>query len=244
MYSLLIGINYYNTTYQLNGCINDVNQMRVYLRNYQKIPKNHIYTLTDNNPKRMPTYRNIMAYFKKMTKLKRAKKIWIYYSGHGTYIRDRNNDELDNRDESIVPCDFKKTNYITDDILNAIFRKFVKSCKVIFIADCCNSGTVADLPYRYDTHDKNLIENNVRLMRNNILSITGCADNQSSYESFINGQTRGALTNAFISIMIRTKGKLSCFNMLNSLRIYMLKNNFNQAPQICSTILKNKRKIV
>ena len=49
--------------------------------------------------------------------------IFIYYSGHGSYTIDRNKDELDGKDELIIPLDF---NAISDDELKVIIQENLK----------------------------------------------------------------------------------------------------------------------
>jgi hypothetical protein len=114
------------------------------------------------------------------------KYIHICYSGHGSYITDLNNDEIDKRDECIVPSDYK---YITDDIL---YNKFIKKLKITtkcrIIMDCCNSGTIFDLQY---INNKNT---NTNKIFSDIIVISGCRDKQYSYELFFKKKNYGALT--------------------------------------------------
>lgn len=65
--ALIIGINYYNTKHQLNGCINDAMNVRQFLveeRGYSPAPHDMV-VLTDDPKNRgtpfMPTGANIMA---------------------------------------------------------------------------------------------------------------------------------------------------------------------------------------
>ena len=108
--ALLIGINYKGTSGQLNGCINDVNDIRNLLISKFKYSSSDIIVLTDDTPKK-PTGINIMNELGKLV-IKayhnQLDEIWIHYSGHGSYVRDRNQDEKDGRDEVLVPIDYKK----------------------------------------------------------------------------------------------------------------------------------------
>ena len=58
--------------------------------------------------------------------------MFIQYAGHGTNIRDDNNDENDGRDECLVPLDYRGNNYIRDDYLASIF----KNVHTTVIGDC------------------------------------------------------------------------------------------------------------
>jgi len=61
--------------------------------------------------------------------------LWIMYSGHGTQVRDRNNDESDGYDEALYVYD----GVITDDELNLLLKEVDFKCVVLL--DSCFSGT-------------------------------------------------------------------------------------------------------
>ncbi len=68
--------------------------------------------------------------------------IFVYYSGHGTYVSDSSGDEDDGTDEAIIPVDYNSgdiSTLIFDDELGESFSE-CKTEKGIFIFDSCNSG--------------------------------------------------------------------------------------------------------
>jgi hypothetical protein len=67
----------------------------------------------------------------------------FHFSGHGSQIRDRDGDELnDHMDELICPYDMDwDDGYITDDMLRSILDQLPKGVKMEIILDCCHSGT-------------------------------------------------------------------------------------------------------
>ena len=71
------------------------------------------------------------------------------YSGHGTYVKDVNDDEDDGKDECLVPLDYKESGMIFDDHLNNILSLIHPDTRVVFIVDACHSETMLDLSYRY-----------------------------------------------------------------------------------------------
>ena len=98
-FALLIGINYKGTSNELNGCINDVMNMRdVLIKHFGYLAEN-IVVMTEDQPNNLkPTALNIMNQFGSLiikAHHKQAKEIWFHYSGHGSYIDDTNGDELD-----------------------------------------------------------------------------------------------------------------------------------------------------
>jgi len=102
--ALLIGIDYFGTDHQLNGCINDVNAMSIFLQN-NGFNNNNIKILTDNTNIK-PTKDNILNNF--INLLKNAKSgdiIFFFYSGHGSNTVDNNSDKHTKTDDFIVPID-------------------------------------------------------------------------------------------------------------------------------------------
>lgn len=187
--ALLIGINYYDSDQELFGCINDVTQMSNMLVDAYGYHESNITILRDDkeDPSVRPTARNIVDNLRKILR-SGAKEVWIHFSGHGFQVTDRNRDEKDRKDEVIIPCDYKTAGVITDDLLFSILNG-TKS-KVLLTMDCCNSGSNWDLPFRFETNDKNryrrIIENrNYRRIRNrNIYMLSGCSDKDQSADSY------------------------------------------------------------
>lgn len=138
--ALLVGINDYRGICDLRGCVNDVTNMRDILRNYLGFNNTEIRVVTDNRATKV----GILARLDWLVKGAKAGDYLIFqYSGHGSQIRDRDGDELDDgMDELICPQDFDwDGNYITDDDLYAIFKTLPKGVLLEVFLDSCHSGT-------------------------------------------------------------------------------------------------------
>lgn len=61
----------------------------------------------------------------------------FYYSGHGGQQPDRDGDESDGRDETLVAYDRE----LIDDELAKLWPKFAPGVRIVMISDICNSGT-------------------------------------------------------------------------------------------------------
>jgi hypothetical protein len=59
--ALLVGINYYNTSNELHGCIDDIVNMRNALIDAYNYPVGNIVMLRDDQPALLPTRFNILA---------------------------------------------------------------------------------------------------------------------------------------------------------------------------------------
>lgn len=130
--------------------------------------------------------------------------IFIHYSGHGTLIPCKNNDEqlntdAPNQDDAICPVDFEEYNdtlgLITDDELYNILVEPIskKNIKLRAFFDCCHSGSGLDLPLIF-VGDTVFAKSNINQNQSNSLLISGCRDNQTSADSYIDGKFNGALT--------------------------------------------------
>eukprot|EP01006_Ploeotia_vitrea_P031740 TRINITY_DN64043_c0_g1_i2.p1 TRINITY_DN64043_c0_g1~~TRINITY_DN64043_c0_g1_i2.p1 ORF type:complete len:519 (+),score=64.46 TRINITY_DN64043_c0_g1_i2:16-1572(+) len=154
--SLLVGINYRGKPFELRGCINDVHTMKAFLK-LQNWPSDTVHQrcLTeDQQPTLHPTRQNILEGFKWLLQGARAgDSLFFLFSGHGHQVKDTDGDEIDGKDEAIVPLDFKAVNakeMITDDLLfKSLVKPLPKGVLLTVIMDCCHSGTILDLPFVY-----------------------------------------------------------------------------------------------
>jgi len=229
--ALLFGLNYIGTGSQLNGCINDVNLIK---ERIQTTGFTEIKHITDDTITK-PTKTNILSEIKEL--LSNAIEndlLFIYYSGHGSYAIDRNGDEIDGKDELIIPLDF---NPISDDELKIVIQDNMKPNVTLFcLFDCCNSGTLLDLKYQYleRLNYDNFTENNKNLETNgNVILLSGCRDEQYSYESLVNNKVQGAMSLAFNEIT-KANSNITWRNLLKNMRQRIKSSGFNQIPQLSS----------
>ncbi len=138
--AVMVGINDYRGISDLRGCVNDVTNMRDVLRTYLGFKNTDIRVATDSRA----TKAGILTRLNWLVSGAKAGDFLVFhYSGHGSQIRDRDGDELeDGMDELICPHDFDwNGNYITDDDLNAIFKTLPKGVLLEVFLDSCHSGT-------------------------------------------------------------------------------------------------------
>uniref|UniRef100_A0A6C0J7R5 Peptidase C14 caspase domain-containing protein n=1 Tax=viral metagenome TaxID=1070528 RepID=A0A6C0J7R5_9ZZZZ len=242
-YALLVGINYTGTSSALKGCETDVDRQKEYLIKKRGYRSENIVILTEDTDKKA-TGMNIMHALGKLiikSHVAGAKELWFHYSGHGSNTCDLDHDEKDGRDETIVPMDYLTNGMITDDQLHDYAESIPIGCRMIFLFDCCHSGTILDLKWRYEGAVKNYIENAASSVKSNVFMLSGCQDNQTSADALIQGKWAGAMTTAFIECIDKS---VTWENVLDNMRAYMKKNGYSQRPRLCcSNPITDKDKV-
>lgn len=142
--ALLVGINYTGTGYDLKGCINDANNMKLMLegRGFSDITLLTEAAATTANMK--------AALLNLVAGAERGDVLVFHYSGHGSQLPSKV--ESDGYEEIICPYDLDwRTNVITDDFLKGVFNTVPNGVNVTVILDCCNSGDGLDSSISTDT---------------------------------------------------------------------------------------------
>jgi len=157
--AVMIGINYVGQSGQLSGCHNDVKNMKEYLMNVHGFEDRNITVLMDDGYHRNPTRSNItQAYRELVVSSRSGDTVFAHYSGHGGRVEDTSGDEEDGYDETLIPVDFQSAGQITDDeLFTNLVKPMAKGVLMTSLMDCCHSGTVLDLPYRF-TADGDVME--------------------------------------------------------------------------------------
>ncbi|CAD2220621.1 metacaspase [Angomonas deanei] len=250
--ALLIGINYYGTSSELSGCVNDVKQE---LATFQKtgFPVEEMAILVDEkgfpNVTALPTRANIIKYMAWLVKdARKGDVLFMHYSGHGT--QTKSNDQYEPYDQVICPSDYNTAGcIIDDDIFKILASTLPKGVRLTVLFDCCHSGSMMDLPYQFiggndissstDAHMKQVRQNN--FSQGDVLMISGCSDSQTSADvgntaTLGNGTSGagGAGTQCLTYTLLNTKN-LSYQDTLIKTRDMLKKKKFEQVPQLsCS----------
>jgi Caspase domain len=150
-WALLIGINKYkySSIKQLQGCFNDVELMSNILQENFGFLLENITLLQDEQATRESI---LTAMDTLVDRVDSEDIVVIHYSGHGSQMTDREGDEKDGLDETIVPYDSGRSPHpnrdITDDeIYLLLLRLGKKTSRITLIFDCCHSGTISRDPF-------------------------------------------------------------------------------------------------
>lgn len=254
--ALLIGIDYVNMPNQLYGCSNDINRIRNHLLTKCNYSPLNIKIMSDNTFK--PTALNIkntINWF--ISGLKSGDTLFFHYSGHGTSILDKNKDELDGRDEAIVPLDYSSNGIISDDwILTNFIQRIPTGVTLYAFFDCCCSGTMTDIKYNIkhivqskipitkpimsyipnNWHNNFLmsIEGNANVL-GNVFVFSGCLDNEFAAESVnIEGQAQGAFTMTLIDTLIANNNRIKIIDLNKELNCRLNFNGYKNQRSLLS----------
>lgn len=262
--ALLVGINYINTQSELNGCYNDVVNVSQYLRSTLGYTAGEITILTDGNrgaygsASRVPPIRqNIIAGLTNLVAgMIAGDEAVFHFSGHGSLVRDTNGDEATGFDSCLCPLDYSVPasaggGMITDDeIRTLLVNKVPRGARLYVILDCCHNGTGCDIRYKYEdfsvllrerptpiwrTMQRAYLQGKYNVTAGEVYMISGCRDEQTSADAYINNAFAGALTYAVFSILRANQATIRTYSwsaLLRDVRHFMRVNKYTQIPQL------------
>jgi hypothetical protein len=256
--ALLIGCNYSGSSYELKGCINDVNTVGNKLASWGF----DITKLTDYESGLLyPTKKNIIDNLNKAIDdingiFDDNACLVIYYSGHGSQVADINGDEISGKDSVIIPLDFRQQGVILDDTIRSILIRAQENRKILTIFDSCNSGSICDLrcnwfasSYKQTPFLKQKIYTEPNLIPRvnfiindkypetsaDVISISGCKDDEYSYELVnVNNTVGGALTYSLLKFVLKETPNVSFTNILTGVKNNLAILRCNQNPSLMS----------
>ena len=230
--ALIIGINYVGKNGELRGCITDTQKIITVLKTRYNYKDSQIILLTDETDTK-PTKQNILDSidnFVDRSQKENIKELWFSYSGHGSYTWSRT--ENDSRDEALVPLDYETAGLITDNTLNTqMIKRLPKDAKLFSIIDACHSGTSLDLPFVYRT-ETGLEEHGTEQDILDVCKISGCRDNQTSADAYINDKFQGALTFTFIKTLEDFRYNMTAKQIICRMKNFLKQNGYSQIPTL------------
>lgn len=260
-YALCIGINYKGSQYPLSGCLEDV-------RRISELLGKSGYEITTLLEEKATAMNILMAMIEFAKKAKAGDTLFFHYSGHGGQVWDTNGDETSGIDSTLVPYDFEKVGQIPDDYLYKYLAALVpKGARLFGIMDSCHSGSSFDL--RYQILDQSSIKrtdasgnwqyepallNTALLFREckqyaktqaEVYMLSGCQDEQTSADAYINGKYTGALTDCFIKTLQKfNKSTMKWKHLLYNTRGFLKESKFDQIPQLSAGQAPNLENLV
>jgi hypothetical protein len=202
------------------------------------VKEEEIRMLTDTGDIK-PTKENMLAGIDWLTEgATETSKLFMHYSGHGTNIAG---DESDGKDECICPVDFQTNGLIVDnDLRSRLVDKLPAGCNLFSIFDSCHSGTILDLKYNYlfsstptQTSYNMTLEKNSKVTKADVILLSGCLDNQTSADAYLDAQPQGAMTYSFLkayALLKKNNKEITCKQLMKTLNTCISK--FTQKPKV------------
>jgi metacaspase-1 len=243
--ALLVGINKYFDC-PLRGCINDLRLVRENLTEYYGFEHQHISELRDKDA----TKSNIINKLQAMIGiLQKGDTMLFHYSGHGSYIPDTNFDEDDKRDEILCVYEMDWDDPFVDDDLNNIYNSVPKGATLVVTMDCCHSGTnyrMAEMRNRFLPPPSYLWQQPRRMMRTpkvkiyfgqdtnvgDIISLCGCAADQTCADAFIDHDYYGAFTYYLSESIRENSGDITYVQLIERIKNKLKDNEYSQEPEL------------
>lgn len=252
-YALLVGINKYkpDLNCDLRGCVNDVENMRTVLIEQFNFNPDNIRVVTDERA----THNNIIDRLIWLVEHANSELIF-QYSGHGSQVRDRDGDELnDNLDEILIPYDHNWDLPLTDDYLGEIFKEIPDSSFLTCLIDACHSGTMTrsldnptkqqprylappkDIQFRSESKELPIRKIGTRAIELNHVLLSGCRDNQTSADAYIDGKWQGAFTHNLTNHIHPAK---TWMDIYSDVLLNVESAGFTQVPQFSGRLLDER----
>lgn len=244
--AVCVGINYPGTSAQLAGCVNDANDWAEKLASAGYSAD----LLLDSGATKAAILGKLRE---EVSRLGWGDRLVFTYSGHGTWVPDRDGDEADGRDEALCPIDFPRgTSYlITDDELNEVVGDHPRGSGVLIISDSCHSGTmsrfanltgvvspgaprfVSPAQVIEDLTEERAAELeetlSTRAPRKTASLISGCLDHEYSYDAWFGNRANGAMSRVALDAY-RPGISLNAWH--KAIRQVLPSNSFPQTPAL------------
>ena len=257
--ALVVGIDKYkNPAWNLEGCTMDAAVMSGMLQDHFGFPGDNVRVVLDDRA----TKANILGRLDWLVRdAKQGDVLVFFYAGHGSQVRDRNGDELeDEMDEILCPHDLDWDDPLTDDILHSYFTRVQKGVNLTIIFDCCHSGTgtrslwapvspegeIGEIEYQKTRYIKPPLDIEHRsrgialrarrlgetVIKENHILLAACTSAQEAQEKRFRGQARGAFSYYFAEALKRVDWKLSYREAHQDTLVRLRDNGFVQIPQL------------
>lgn len=256
--ALLVGINDYQQVNDLRGCINDVTNLRIMLKELRGFTNEDMRVLIDERATKAAIEERLDWL---VSDAAPGDYLLFHYSGHGSRVRMRAADgtlapELD---DIICPydMDWDGTFILKRDLLAKL--RVPQGVRVEVVLDCCNAGSEAsdraalvnaasnsetrarflapppDIAMRHDG-DRLLVRSPLMAAEGAARPIVwaACGEKQTAADASFGGVAWGAFTYAVCSLMRQKAGALKRDDLLQLASGVLKDGGFSQLPELQS----------
>lgn len=259
--ALCIGINYVGTEHELSGCVNDADD-------WSRLLGTNGFDVGVLTEKQATKGQMVQTMRLLVMGLQPGDTGFITFSGHGSWVPDRNGDEPDGRDEAFCPVDLGDdgANLLLDDEVSGILAAVPAAAHLVLVTDCCHSGSVYRmapgqtrrrvrfLPPAHFIKTDSLVTKMDRAFgqsvkkHNNpppgVIHFSGCRDNEYSIDAEIEGRACGAFsyvaTRAFAEVAAKGGSYADAHKLV---RRHLPNWDFQQTPLLNAASALKKVKV-
>jgi len=255
-FALCIGINDYpGTQSDLSGCVNDG-------QDWSKELRKRGFTVSQLFDKKARRKAILEAMTATLDRAKSGDSVVFTFSGHGSFVPDRDGDEPDGFDECICPHDVVANGNITDDTLFEVYSSRPSGVRLVVISDSCHSGSVARFaPITTPPTMRSKRASPQRLVRflppGTFLSkresgrlgtrvtrrasppgrhagllLAGCQDSEYSYDAWFGGRPNGAFTFVALRELKKLKPTAKYRDWHRAIRRALPSQQYPQTPNL------------
>jgi hypothetical protein len=257
--ALLIGINTYPGA-PLRGCVNDVSDMAEMLVGRYGFKNKQVRLLCDGRATTKEIWSRL-GWLTDVKSGDRC-FLHFSGHGVQVVSRNRHNHEPDGLDEAICPVDFSwhHSRMITDNQFYDLFRRMRPGVRFSWVSDCCHSGTMTremplpegvertspvmesraypvpiDVMWRQRSIGEQGLRNEGKALVRGQLDVgfvSGCRDNQTSSDTFVNGRPCGALTHYLMKHLKSMPKNTPLSKVVKSTAKDLKRAGYTQVPQV------------
>jgi hypothetical protein len=225
--AICIGKNNYSSS-PLHGCVNDANDWKEKLLSKGF---DEVIMFLDSQVKKSDIRAKIRSYLE----LTEYDLLVITNSSHGTYTPDYTGQEINGYNEAI----YWDSTYIDDEVIEDLSGL---KCQWFFFNDACFSGDMTRLGFNQKMKPRfiqtcpipktKLVLKKFMSKSLNGVYISGCDEEQYSYDAYINGRYNGAATYYMLKSIGEIDNRSSYYSEWQQLRNYLPNQDYPQSPQL------------
>lgn len=213
--ALCTGINDYpGAGADLSGCVNDA-------MDFARLLRERGYETMELFDAAVTRSNLIVELRRMLTEARFGDTVIFTFSGHGTWVPDLEGDEPDGRDEALVCHDYTSGGLLMDDELFAISQLRRRGVRFLIVSDSCHSGSVMRFAGSGAAGTPRFMPPSMFLQgaaldrarsvesappkgrpRTGAILISGCRDEEYSYDASFGGRPNGACTRAALDALM------------------------------------------
>eukprot|EP01060_Flectonema_neradi_P033493 TRINITY_DN5644_c0_g1_i1.p1 TRINITY_DN5644_c0_g1~~TRINITY_DN5644_c0_g1_i1.p1 ORF type:complete len:956 (+),score=154.13 TRINITY_DN5644_c0_g1_i1:168-3035(+) len=142
--SLLIGVGYRNTAYEIPDHVKNTHKMKAHLAENGFFGQQLVLTDEDGPEDRQPTHANILTAFQWLVEdAVPGNSLFLYFAGRSQHRAEHP------QNTDILPSDFDVAGAMPDTLITeTLLRNLPDGVRLTVVADCCPDGQLIELPYK------------------------------------------------------------------------------------------------